>query len=103
MTCMSPYGVMALKASYESLSYIEETMNTPIWKNKRWVAIMWRAASENPNMTIKFVLEHIQEPWNWTYLTQNTGISKEDIDNNKTLPWDAPAYEKRFLKFQCKV
>ena len=46
--------------------------------------------SLNPNLTIKFVKNHINESrdWDWDFISSNSNITMEDIENNPKLPWN---------------
>lgn len=43
--------------------------------------------SYNPNITIKFVLDHPEIVWDWMQLSANPGIFPKDIINHRELPW----------------
>ena len=43
----------------------------------RWT---WFGMSQNPNITIDFVLEYINAPWDWHCLSKNPGITQQDIE-----------------------
>jgi hypothetical protein len=44
--------------------------------------------SDNPNLDIEFIREHINENWCWEWISANPGITMTDIKNNPDLPWD---------------
>lgn len=49
--------------------------------------IRWTALSENPTITLPYVLQKIDEPWNWYCLSANRGITFDDVVAHPELPW----------------
>ena len=37
--------------------------------------------SKNENITLNYVLSHLQKTWDWNELTYNSSISIKDIEN----------------------
>ncbi len=70
------------------MSDIEERLADPRYK---WVL---RTISANPNLTIKFLLYHLNDTsntydsqWYWSEISRNPGIKIKDIGDNPKLPW----------------
>ena len=47
----------------------------------------YESLSENPNLTIDFVLENLSKPWDYSFVTSNKSITIEDICQNPQLNW----------------
>lgn len=76
------------------MSDINNNLNLP-WK--------WDEISCNQNLTIDFLLNHLDKldnPYNihnecvWKTISMNPGINYEDYLNNKSLPWDIKCISK---------
>lgn len=48
----------------------------------------YKFVSQNPNVTIEFVLENLDEDWDWNELSRNKGINIDNIDSHSKLPWN---------------
>jgi hypothetical protein len=49
---------------------------------------IWHNVSKNPNITLDFILKHIDKPWAWTHLSKHPNITIENIIDNIDLPWN---------------
>ena len=52
------------------------------------VGVDYAMLSSNPNLTIEYVMKHLDKPWNWFHLSWNESISIHDVLLNSSLPWD---------------
>jgi uncharacterized C2H2 Zn-finger protein len=63
--------------------------------------------SENPNVTMDYVKENINERWDWLALSGNSSIKMRDMENNITFPWNLngiccnPNINKKYIEL-CK-
>jgi hypothetical protein len=48
----------------------------------------WDGISRNPNLTIEFIKENLDNPWNWSELSCNPNLTIEFINANPDKPWD---------------
>ena len=48
----------------------------------------WRAISSNPNLTIKYIDDHPEKPWEWSAISYNASILIEDIIDRPHYKWD---------------
>ena len=48
----------------------------------------WKGLSQNPRITIEFVLQNLKQPWNWYYVSANPSITWDDVQKYPKLPWD---------------
>lgn len=44
--------------------------------------------SENPNITLEYVINHPDKQWDWCRLTRNKSITLQDIESHPDLSWD---------------
>jgi hypothetical protein len=56
----------------------------------------WKYISQNPTITLDFVLKNHNKRWDWSRLTLNSAITREDIKNHPELPWDHDYVKLRF-------
>lgn len=54
--------------------------------------------SNNPTITISYILNNLDKNFNWFNVSKNKGITIEDVDNNPDLKWDwrAISYGKKY-------
>ena len=52
------------------------------------LVFMWRNLSENPNITIKDILDNIDDPWDWGLISKNPNINMKFVLNNLNNAWD---------------
>ena len=50
---------------------------------KRW-SVFWI----RPNITLQYINDHLEHPWNWKNISQNAKINEYDIKNYNHFPWD---------------
>lgn len=55
----------------------------------------WAKMSQNANVTVQFVKEHVQFPWNYEHLSDNEAIPVQDALANPYLPWVWSSLSKR--------
>lgn len=48
------------------------------YPNKDWD---WDKLSENPNISMEFILKLSNKPWNWNYVSKNPNLTMDVIDN----------------------
>ncbi len=50
----------------------------------------WEYISQNPNITMEFIIEHLDKPWNWGLLSENKNINMDFVrkHSNKRWNWD---------------
>lgn len=51
------------------------------------VHIDWYHLTENPNITMEFIKNNLNEEWNWDAISQHPNITWENVVNNPTLSW----------------
>jgi hypothetical protein len=61
------------------------------------VLIPWYALSRNPHVTIEYVKENLDEPWDWFNLTAR--MTPEIIDSNPTIPWRLRDFTTNWLSY----
>jgi hypothetical protein len=66
----------------EQIDYLEYCEKTYDFK------INYESLSKNPNITMKYVLDHIDKPWDFIQLSLNKSITIEDVLENLDKPWD---------------
>jgi hypothetical protein len=71
--------VFHLVSKHAPMEYIEMNNRLP-WD--------YEEISYNPNLTIGFVLGHLDKYWDWSRVSSNCGISLQDIIDNPELPWE---------------
>lgn len=52
----------------------------------KWKSYDWKDLTRHQYISQKFIFAHLELPWVWEYITQNT--SSDIIFNNLDLPWD---------------
>ena len=61
--------------------------------------------SQNPNITIKNVIENPDKPWDWSILSCNPNITIKDVIENSDKPWDWSLLSdntfKYYSRFKC--
>lgn len=50
--------------------------------------LVWHQVSCNPNINMSFVMQNIDQIWDWPELSRNPGITLKDIENNSQLSWN---------------
>jgi hypothetical protein len=70
---------------WETIEYIENTYNIKYEDNKEKFNVR---ISQDTSITIQYILENIDKPWNWHILSYNGSISYDDIISNPQLKWD---------------
>jgi hypothetical protein len=48
----------------------------------------WEYLSENPNITLRDILNNPDKPWNWYYIGGNPNITLKDMLDHSDKPWD---------------
>ena len=48
----------------------------------------WNWISRNPNITLKFILDHPDKPWVWRQISMNPNITIKNILDNPDKPWN---------------
>ena len=79
-------------SSKAPLEFIEENLHLPWnWYGKnprRFYERNTTGISNNPNLTMDFVLKHLDKNWDWECLTEHENISIKDIEDNIELDWN---------------
>ncbi len=56
--------------------------------------LFWIGVSSNPNLTLKFILEHPNWKWKWEVVSSNPGIQMADVISHSDLPWSTEGLSK---------
>ncbi len=57
-------------------------------KNKQPHCINWELISANPNVTLDYIDEHPEKPWDWRGISSNVNLTIKYIDENPEKPWN---------------
>lgn len=67
------YHLLSKRLPYHAILELEKLLN-------------YKQLSKNPNITLDYVLQHNDKPWDYTWLSANPAFDTLDISNQK-IPW----------------
>ena len=64
---------------------------------------MWSGLSNNPNITMRNVLDHPDKTWDWYWLSSNPNITMRDVLDHPDKPWDWSGLSRKPNLTMCEV